>query len=221
MELAFQKWNPQSPETSFQTYLYNTVPIEQAPFYGPTPSDNEARWEEALTKKPSPGAVPVLVPGFHGLGQRMVMQYQALGTLQGRLHEISEGLNSLLQRHDLEISIRAAECRRKHLRISQQCLGLAAKTQILRNRGYAMDGAEEQLRGRLLQLERKVFDPVLNGRGEEIWARMVSVRERGRQLQREFAKAGSALPSESGKGLDEGVMAKTKKVCSQHVLPFD
>ena len=149
------------------------------------------------------------------------MQYQALSTLQGRLHEINEGLNGLLQRHDLEISIRATECRRKHLRISQQCLGLAAKTQILRNRGYAMDGAEEQLRARLLQLERKVFDPVLNGRGEEIWARMVSVRERGRQLQREFAKAGSALPTESGKSLDEGVMAKTKKVWNQSCFLFD
>ncbi|KAL6720204.1 Nucleoporin nup57 [Lecanora helva] len=216
METAFQKWNPQSPETSFQTYLYNTVPVEQAPFYGPTPLDNEAKWEEALSKKPSPGAVPVLVPGFEGLGKRMLMQFQALTTLRGRLHEINEGLNGLLQRHDLEISIRAAECRRKHLRISQQCLNLAAKTQILRNRGYAMDSAEEELRKNLLALERKVMDPVLNGRGEEIWARMVSVRERGRQLQREFDRAGSGLSSESGQTLDEAVLVKTKKILEDY-----
>ena len=213
MELAFQKWNPQSPETSFQTYLYNTVPVDQAPFYGPTPLDNEAKWEEALAKKPSPGSVPVLAQGFEGLGKRMIMQYQALSTLRGRLHEINEGLNNLLQRHDLEISIRAAECRRKHLRISRQCLGLAAKTQILRNRGYAMDSAEEELRKKLMQLERKVFDPALNGRGEEIWARMVNIRERERLLQREFETAGSGLSPESNKGLDEDVLAKTKKVC--------
>ena len=219
MELAFQKWNPQSPDTSFQTYLYNTVPVEQAHFYGPTPLDNEVRWEEALAKKPSPGSVPVLAQGFEGLAKRMVMQYTALSTLYGRLHEINEGLNSLLQKHDLEISIRAAECRRKHLRISQQCLGLAAKTQILRNRGYAMDSSEEELRKKLMQLERKVFDPALNGRGEEIWARMVSVRERGRQLQREFEIAGSGLASEGGKGLDEEVMAKAKKVRSQFLSP--
>ena len=212
MELAFQKWNPQSPETSFQAYLYNTVPIEQAPFYGPTPIDNETKWEEALAKKPYPNSTPVLAQGFETLGSRMIMQYQALDTLRGRLYEINEGLNNLLQKHDLEISIRAAECRRKHLRISQQCLGLAAKTQILRNRGYAMDSAEEELRTKLMQLERKVFDPALNGRGEEIWARMVSVQERGRQLQREFEVAGSGLASEGGKGLDEEVMAKAKKV---------
>ncbi len=214
MELAFQKWNPQSPETLFQTYLYNNVPVDQAPFYGPTSLDNESKWEEALAKKPSPGAVPILAQGFQALGNRMIMQVQALETLRGRLHEINEGLNSLLQRHDLEISIRAAECRRKHLRISQQCLSLAAKTQILRNRGYAMDSAEEELRKKLMQLERRVFDPALNGRGEEIWARMVSVRERGRQLQREFERAGSGLVSQGGKGLDEDVMAKAKKVGS-------
>ena len=212
MESAFQKWNPKSPETPFQTYLYNTVPVEQAPFYGPTAEDNEAKWEEALAKKPNPGAVPILAQGFEGLGVRMAMQWQALSTLRGRLHEINDGLNNLLQRHDLEISIRAAECRKKHLGLSQQCLGLAAKTQLLRNRGYAMDGAEEELRKKLQLLERKIFDPALNGRGEEIWARMVNVRERGRQLQREFEKAGSGLPTENGKGLDEEVLAKTRKV---------
>ena len=211
MELAFQKWNPMSPDTLFQTYLYNTVPLDQAPFYGPGARDNEAKWEEALAKKPSPGSVPLLTTGFDGLGQRIVMQYQALSTLQGRLHEINEGLNGLLRRHDLEISIRAAECKRRHLKISQQCLVLAAKTQILRNRGYAMDSAEEELRKKLLQLEKKVFDPALNGRGEEIWARMVSVRERGRMLQREMERAGKGV-EEEGRGLDEEVLGKTKKV---------
>lgn len=213
LELACSKWDPKSPNSAFQTYLYNTVPIEQAPFYGPTAEDNEAKWEEALAKKPSPGAVPVLAQGFESLGLRMAMQYEALRLLRGRLHEINEGLNSLLQKHDLEISIRAAECRRKHLRLSQKCLGLAAKTQILRNRGYAMDSAEEELRKKLLVLERKVLDPALNGRGEEIWARMVSVRERGRQLQREFERAGDGIAQDGGKGIDEEVMAKAKKVC--------
>lgn len=212
MDLAIAKWDPNSPNSPFQTYLYNTVPIEQAPFYGPTAADNEARWEEALAKKPSPGAVPVLARGFTNLAERMLMQQQALELLRGRLHEINEGLNGLLQKHDLEISIRAAECRRKHLRLSQKCLGLAAKTQILRNRGYAMDSAEEELRKKLMQLERRVFDPALNGRGEEIWARMVSIRERGRQLQREFERAGNGVVQEGGKGIDEEVMAKTKKV---------
>lgn len=144
---------------------------------------------------------------------RMNMQLQALHTLRGRLHEINSGLIKLLQKHELSISVRAAECRRKHLRLSHQCLGLAAKTQVLRNRGYAMDGPEEELRNKLLLLEKSVLDPALNGRSEEIWARMVSVRERGRLLQREFEKAGRGLSHEQGQMVDEEVMRRVKKVC--------
>ena len=213
IELAYAKWNPQSPETLFRAYLYNFVPPGEAAFYGPTPQDRESEWEEALSKKPSPGSVPVLVKGFAEIAERMKMQYQALTVLRGRLHEINDGLNTLLQKHDLEISIRAAECRRKHLRLSHQCLGLAAKTQVLRNRGYAMDSAEEELRKKLMLLERSVFDPALNGRGEEIWARMVSVRETGRALQRQFEKAGRSLQQENGGVVDEEVMKRVKKVC--------
>ena len=142
------------------------------------------------------------------------MQLQALHTLGGRLHEINSGLSKLLQKHDLSISVRAAECRRKHLRLSHQCLGLAAKAQVLRNRGYAMDGPEEELRNKLLLLERSVLDPALNGRSEEIWARMVSVRERGRMLQRQFEKVGKGSSQEQGPLIDEEVMGRVKKVCS-------
>ena len=214
IDLAFSKWNPQNPLSPFQTYLYNTVPPEQAPFYGPTAQDDETKWEEALNKKPSPGAIPVLVKGFREIGLRMNMQLQALHTLGGRLHEINSGLSKLLQKHELSISVRAAECRRKHLRLSHQCLGLAAKTQVLRNRGYMMDGPEEELRNKLALLERSVLDPALNGRSEEIWARMVSVKERGRLLQREFERAGRGPLQEQGQVIDEEVMNRVKKVCS-------
>ena len=219
IELAYAKWNPQSPETLFRAYLYNFVPPGEAAFYGPTSQDRESEWEEALSKKPGPGSVPVLVKGFAEIAERMKMQYQALNVLRGRLHEINDGLNTLLQKHDLEISIRAAECRRKHLRLSHQCLGLAAKTQVLRNRGYAMDSAEEELRKKLMLLERIVFDPALNGRGEEIWARMVSVRETGRALQRQFEKVGRSLQQENSGVVDEEVMKRVKKVCLPSKFP--
>ena len=75
-----------------------------------------------------------------------------------------------------------------------------------------MDSAEETLRQKLLVLEKDVLDPALNGRSEEIWARMVSVRERGRQLQREFERAGKGLQEEKEGMLDEEVMKRVKKV---------
>lgn len=212
IEVAFAKWNPESPITLFQTYLYNYVPPDQAPFHIPGPQDDEAKWEEALRKKPFPGAIPVSVRGFQQLSFRMKEQVKHLSILQGRLHEINDGLEALLRRHDLQISTRAAECRRKHVKLSHQCLRLAAKVQVLRNRGYAMDSAEEELRKKLLTLEQNVLDPGLDGRGEEIWARMVSVRERGRQLHKEYEKAGKSLSLEQGQGIDEEVLKRATKV---------
>ena len=212
MEVAWAKWNPESPISLFQTYLYNSVPPDQAPFFAPGAQDNEAKWEEALRKKPTPGSIPVIIKGFQQLGQRVVLQNNCLTILQGRLHEINDGLTELLRKHDLQISIRAAECRRKHSRISDQCLRLAAKVQVLRNRGYAMDSAEEELKEKLIKLQNSVFDPALNGRGEEIWARMVGVRERGRQLQREFERAGEKNVEDQEAGLNEEVMKRAKKV---------
>ena len=212
MELALAKWNPQSQFSLFQTYLYNTVSPDQVPFYRPSAQDDESKWEEALRKKPTPGSVPVLIRGFLQLGQRLLVQEQHLNVLQGRLHEINDGLTTLLRKHELEISVRAAECKRKHLRLSRQCLKLAAKVQVLKNRGYAMDSAEEELREKLLKLERSVSDPALNGRAEEIWARMVSVRESARLLQREFERAGQVVGEEVGGAMDEEVMKRAKKV---------
>lgn len=212
MQLASSKWNFNSPSTLFQTYLYNAVSPDQVPFYRPGPQDDESKWEEALRNKPTPGSVPVMTRGFVGLGQRLLLQTQHLDILQGRLHEINNGLTTLLHKHDLEISVRAAECKRKHLRLSYQCLKLAAKVQVFKNRGYAMDSVEEELREKLLKLERSVSDPALNGRAEEIWARMVSVRERARLLQREFERAGQVVGDEVGGAMDEEVMKRARKV---------
>ncbi|KAL9596176.1 MAG: hypothetical protein Q9179_004713 [Wetmoreana sp. 5 TL-2023] len=216
IEVAFQKWNPESPISLFQTYIYNFTDPKFVPFCQPGAADNPTKWEEAMSKKPHPGAVPVLVKGFHQLGQRMLLQKQLLGILQGRLHEINNGLTEMLRRHDLEISVRAAEARKRHLRLNQQCTRLATKVQVLRNRGYAMDSAEEELKKKLLALERRVMDPALNGRGEEIWARMVSVRERGRQLQREFEKTGRSLPQKQQQGIDEEVLKKATKILEDY-----
>lgn len=173
-----------------------------------------------MAKRSHPGAVPVLVKGFFQLGQRMLLQKRLLEILQGRLHEINNGLTEMLRKHDLEISVRTAEARKRHLRLNRHVMRLATKVQVLRNRGYAMDSAEEELKVKLLALEKKVMDPALNGRGEEIWARMVGVRERGKMLQREFEKAGRTLPKDEGQEIDEEVLKKATKVCDLVFVEF-
>jgi nuclear pore complex protein Nup54 len=112
----------------------------------------------------------------------------------------------------LKISVKIAACRRKHLVLSQRCLALAAKTQVLRNRGYALDDVEDELRKKLLQLERAVFDPSLNGRSEEIWARMLAIREHSKRLQLEMERIGRDSAKGVDDSLDEAALKTAKKV---------
>jgi nuclear pore complex protein Nup54 len=213
MQIAIvkDKWDPPSQSSPFRAYLYNNVGEEAAPFYQPGPEDDHTKWEEALRKRPGPGYVPVLVKGFWELGKRAQRQRDFLTMMQSRLHEINNCLTELLSKHDLNLSIKIADARRKHIILSKRCLALAAKTQILRNRGYAMDEAEEELKKKLTQLERSVFDPSINGRGEEIWARMLAIHEHSKRLQAELDRAGvSVTPAEDD--IDEQTLKTAKKV---------
>ena len=210
--ILFEKWHPDSSNCAFQYYFYNNVPPEHVPYYGPAPGEDEKKWEEALSKKPSEGSIPVVGKGFRAIGERLGIQVAAVSALQTRLHEINNSLSAMMQNHDLVISVRAADARRKHAALSQRCLRLAAKVQTLRNRGYAMDNAEEELRKKLGELEKGAFDPVLNGRQEEVWARMSGVRARARFLQEEFEKTGRAMAESDEEIIDEDNMKVVKKV---------
>ena len=77
-----------------------------------------------------------------------------------------------------------------------------------------MDDAEEELKKKLAQLERSVFDPSLGGRAEEIWARMLAIREQSKRLQMEMERAGPRAAAQADDQLDENTMKTAKKVCS-------
>ncbi|KAL4915130.1 nucleoporin complex subunit 54-domain-containing protein [Aspergillus aurantiobrunneus] len=218
MSIVKDKWEHNNLASPFRTYLYNNVGEDAAPFYQPGPQDDETKWEDALRQRPGSGYVPVLVHGFWELGKRAQRQKDFLTMMQTRLHEINNCLTGLLSRHDLKISVKIADSRRKHLVLSKRCLALAAKTQVLRNRGYAMDDAEEELKKKLTQLERSVFDPSLNGRGEEIWARMLAIREHSKRLQTELdrAGAGAGAAAQTEDDLDENTMKLAKKILDDY-----
>ncbi|KAK5128585.1 Nucleoporin nup57 [Cryomyces antarcticus] len=193
MELLLRKWSPETPDCLFQHYFYNNVPPERVPYYTPGPQEDPAKWEEALSKKPAEGSIPVLGKGFAQIGHRLGQQVQAVTALQMRLHEINNSLSAMMQNHSLVIGVRMAAAGRRHRALSQRCLALATKVQVLRNRGYAMDGAEEALKKKLHLLERAACDPLFAGREQEIWARMVGINERARLLQEESERLGKGV----------------------------
>jgi len=217
IELIYNKWRPDSPQSAFHTYLYNYVTEAEAPFYAPRLDEDESKWEEALQKRPGPGYIPVMVRGFHDLGERLKRQNDYLLLMRSRLHEINNSLTAMLQNHDLVLSVRAADCRRKHLVLSQRCLALATKAQVLKNRGFGMDAMEEELKLKLEKLERSVLDPTLNGRAEEIWARMLAIRERSRVLQAQMERYGQISTNGDGPGIDEAAIKFAKSVSSWYL----
>lgn len=217
MTTLMKKWSPETAECCFQRYFYNNVGADRVPYFGPGPDEDESKWEEALSKKPDSDSIPVLCKGFAALGERLRVQVQAVQGLQARLHEINNSLAAQQQGHDLDISARAADARRKHVALSQRCLQLATKVQVLRNRGYVMDSAEEEVKSKLAHLERSAFDPALSGRQEEIWARMVGIHERAKILQAEAERINTGLKEQNEAGIDEEILRRTKKVRSTAV----
>lgn len=216
MEVIAKKWDPKDyVNCAFQHYFYNEVDPDQVPYYGPQPHEDEKKWEQALANKPGPGSIPVLIQGFDEMAARIQYQHMAVTALRSRLHQINESLTSVRNTHEFKISIRLQEARRKHIVHTQRTLALATKVQILRNRGYVMDQAEEELKKKLAELEKKTFDPVLGGRQEEIWARMSGVRERARILQDETEKLAKTVDNQrNGEVLSEEDQKQIEKVSS-------
>ncbi|KAF2710897.1 hypothetical protein K504DRAFT_429276 [Pleomassaria siparia CBS 279.74] len=200
IQVIHDKWDSQHPNCAFEHYFYNSVEPDQVPFYGPQPYEDERKWEEALSNKPSPGSIPILARGFDDIVKRIHYQNLAVSALQTRLHEINASLGLMKQSHELSRTTRINEAKRKHIIFTQRTLALATKVQILRNRGYDMDQAEEGLKKKLMELEKKTFDPVLGGRQEEIWARMSGVRERARILQQETERLGKTVDAQQNSG---------------------
>ncbi|KAJ8109289.1 hypothetical protein OPT61_g7571 [Boeremia exigua] len=217
IQVLNSKWDPENPDCVFQYYFYNSVKPEEAPFYGPQPGEDERKWEEALSKKPAPGAIPVLARGFEQVAERIRQQQIAVSALRTRLHEINNSLSVLKDTHELNVASRVTEAKRKHIVFTQRTLALATKVQILRNRGYVMDTQEEDLRKKLAELEKKTFDPVLGGRQEEIWARMSGVRERARILQEETEKLGKTIDGQqNGELLSEDDQKALEKLLKDY-----
>lgn len=232
MSVIKDKWDFNNTASPLRQYLYNNVDREEeVVMYQPGPDEDAQKWEEAVDKRPTPTSVPVLVKGFWELGKRAQLQRQGTANCNLRLREINDSLDAQLQRHSQAFTPRIAECRRRHTVTRQRTLALAAKIQILRNRGYVMDNAEEELKEKLLKLEREVFDPSLSGREQEIWARMLGIRERGKRLKAEMEKV-TPVANGDEPVLDEETVQTAKKVrmslwpsikliCSQALEAYD
>lgn len=208
IQVVTEKWDPSNPNCAFKTYLYNKVDEATIPFRGPGPLDDPKEWEEALQHKPAPNYIPVLCAGFPSIVARLVLQRRAISEFNNVLHAINIKLDEILSRHDLDHSVRALNARRRHLELSKRCLVLASRVQVLRNRGYALSSDEDELRQKLQKIDKGLQDPALSARMEELWSRLIVLRDYADNLKDQINKPGFA----EGDGLGEEVEAKAKKV---------
>jgi nuclear pore complex protein Nup54 len=229
IQTLVRKWDPQSQDTLMQKYLYNAVNGTMAPFFYRNPEENEKDWEEALSKKPAPvhskdgetAFVPILVRGFHALSERVKVQERTLNALRLRLHEMNDSLSTIMATHQQSLTVRLENARRQHTALEQRAMRVAVKAQVLKNRGYPLDRAEEVLRQTLMKLEGQVSDPRYAAREEEVWARMVALRDRARWLEEEGRRiADQNLPTGAGEGgqseIGEEVIQKTRKILADY-----
>lgn len=208
----FQKWNPQSPRTTFKHYFYNKVADNAVPFYRPGPNEDPQEWEEANRNKPGPGFMPALGTGFAAIAERLKNQRAILAQFNHTLHLINTNLDALMSDHELRISTRALEARRRHVVLRQRCLALATKVQVLRNRGYQMDADEDALKLKLEDLEHKISDPALSARTEELWSKLILLRGHADTLRNEINSKGG----EYSDAIPEEAEAKAKKLLEDY-----
>ncbi|KAI1080569.1 nucleoporin complex subunit 54-domain-containing protein [Whalleya microplaca] len=211
-ENIFNKWHPQHPNTVFKYYFYNKVDQSAVPFFQPGPGEDPREWEQAVHDKPGPGYMPALATGFNAVAGRLQMQMQVLAKYRQALHSINSSLDAILSKHDLQTSVRALNARRKHALLRQRCLALASKVQVLRNRGYALDKEEDELKTKLETLDRRMTDPALSARTEELWSRLLLLRGYADHLENEVNRRGA----EAQEGLGEEAEAKAKKILEDY-----
>lgn len=212
MNIVKNKWDPQNLSSPLRAYLYQHVGSETEAFkYRAGPDEDEDKWEEAVNKRPGPEWVPLVVRGFFELGRKAQIQMEAIQRCNMMLQEINASLDAQLDTHRQNVATRLEECKRRQLTTAQRTLALAVKVQTLRNRGYVMDNAEEELKSKLEKLQREVFDPSLNAREQEVWARMLAIRERAKRIKLEMERLSPAA-SEKDSTLDEETIMAAKKV---------
>lgn len=176
-------WDPTHPDCVFQYYFYNRVPVDEVGLYVKPMHHHQHKWDEAIANRPESNVVPALAVGFSDIQKRVQLQEQQVMAYRVRMHEIVNKLRELSQKHDLSATVKISEAILRHLELARRCLALAAKVQVLKGRGYALQPEEENLKQRLKELLKQLNDPGVFGRMNELWARMTFIREKAKSIE--------------------------------------
>ncbi|KAI7944370.1 hypothetical protein MJO28_011898, partial [Puccinia striiformis f. sp. tritici] len=123
-------WKVSDPQCQFQFFFYNVVPPEQVHLYG-RPNQlapDDPRWQRAKRNNPDPSRlVPTLAIGFEDLTKRVTVQQKQAQVHLSKLGEISNRLNKIARKHNLETSSRLHKLKSEQVKLSSRLMGLVNK----------------------------------------------------------------------------------------------
>ncbi|EDQ98320.1 uncharacterized protein LACBIDRAFT_336068, partial [Laccaria bicolor S238N-H82] len=178
----------------FQHNFYNLVDPNQVNLYGRPPNaTNDALWEKALRENPDPSCmVPVIAIGFDDLRDRVEAQNQQSTTHTKKLTDLKSRLESLSTAHAVQNSTRLLRASAKQTQIVHRLLVFVQHLHLLipSVRSSAIRPEEEEMRGKLEEIEDEIRKGRVKGRLNELWALLGAVSasiERGRGGTGEWA----------------------------------
>ncbi|KAF9460397.1 nucleoporin complex subunit 54-domain-containing protein [Collybia nuda] len=186
IEAIYAAWSPDSPQCRFQHTFYNLVNPNQVSLYRQPPNIPNDIWEKATRDNPDPTCfVPVMAFGFDNLRERVEAQSKQAEEHKARLKDLKASLEALAQRHAVSNAPRLQRAGAQQTQLTQRLLAFIQHLHLLipAIRSSSIRPEEEQLRGKLEEIEEDVRRGRIKGKLNELWALIGAVKaaqERGR-----------------------------------------
>ncbi|KAK2460863.1 hypothetical protein APHAL10511_007333 [Amanita phalloides] len=168
-----EAWKPQSPQCRFQYNFYNLVDPSQVHLYGRPPNVTDAIWDKAVRENPDPSClVPVIAVGFNDLRERVEAQARQAEKHQMHVKDFKARMDALNEQHTLSNLPRLQRVAAQQTQIQQRLMRFIQHLHLLipALRSSSIRPEEEQLRGKLEELEEDVRRSRLKAKLNELWA---------------------------------------------------
>ncbi|CAG8603814.1 10132_t:CDS:2 [Paraglomus occultum] len=153
-------WDPKSPESKFQTYLYNMVHPNEAAQHIPPADRPRKLWDEAQANNPDRTClVPALMTNFEDLQKRLTHQESAATTCKATIDKLSKEIDGMEEIHNMQTLITLENYKRKYMQLTQRIISLMIKLQLKHLRNTAVSVEEQQLQAEIEKLNHDLKGP--------------------------------------------------------------
>ena len=178
-------YEPNDPRCKFRHAFYNLVNPADAPKYARPSNIPEGLWNEAVSSSPDPTClVPVFASSFGDLQKRVQSQTGQCTSAKAKLQEVSQELEAVSDKQQVEIYARIVKCKRKNVEVALKIVRIMKNVQCLRARGHpSLTREEEALRTKLEFILQSLRQPLFRGRLQEMEAHVRMLEGQSTRVQ--------------------------------------